>query len=650
MITEYEKARKLGLKECTNRKSRRESPYLPALAEKVDMLETLDKTPLGIISIPISKIVGTVNAQRANAFAANFMPLLEANSEFGVKWRQLCASVSNMGVCQPIVAYEYLNQYYVLEGNKRVSVSKYLGAVFIEGDVKRITPREDGSEELQLYKEYLPFVEDTGINRLWFTKPGSVERIYGFVGKEPGVRWTGDERSAFLSAYGLFRRAYKSLYGERFVITTGDAYVTYLSVYGYEGGVIADSELKERLRSLEGEYRRKENPTGVELVMSPTGTESGATLLRTLLPKETKAAFLYNVSPEDSGWCHWHEQGRLYLQETMGDRVETEMCICKEPEKLEETIDRLIHSGNELIFTTSPNMLNASIRATLEHSGVEVLNCSLLASYHHVRSYYLRMYEVKFLMGLIAGAMTKTNTIGYVADYPIYGAPAGINAFAIGARMVRPGIKIKLIWSASPDFDPERQFEDSDIHIISGRDVKAPSHTAVRRGLYDIANNDPHSLASPVLNWGKMYLYLVQSYLNGRWNEGVAENKAMDYWWGISSGALDLELHPQVDVNVRRMVKVYLNLLRENGFHVFGGQMTDQNGIVRCKENEALTPADILTMDWLVHNVEGSIPSLSEVRPEARALVELQGIREIRKPDVNNFSWNEEITGDDTYL
>ena len=644
MANDYEKARKLGLKEYQLRKSRRESPYLPALAEKLDMLDAVEKVSLGMTSIPVSKIVGTVNVQRANAFAANFMPLLDENTEFGVKWRMLCDSVAKMGVCQPIIAYEYLNRYYVLEGNKRVSVSRYLGAVFIEGEVKRIPARDDGSEEVLLYKEYLPFCEDSGINRLWFTKRGSVERLYGYLGKTPGVRWTDDERAAFLSAYSLFRRAYKAVCGERYSITTGDAFVTYLSVFGYENGSdVPDSELKERIRSLEGEYRRKEDRHSVELVMNPIGNENSATLLRSIMPaKKIRAAFLYNMSPEDSGWNYWHEQGRLYLQEVMGDRVHTEMCICSDQDKLEETIHELAHAGNDLIFTTSPIMLNASVRTSLEHSSVKILNCSLLASYHNVRSYYLRMHEIKFLMGLAAGAMTKTNTIGYIADYPIFGVPASINAFAIGARMVHPGIKIKLAWSASPDFDPDDPFHDPDIHIISGRDVRAPSHTSVKRGLYDLAGGDAYRLASPILDWGKMYLYLVQSYLNGRWNDNSAGARAMDYWWGVSSGALELQLHPQVDVNVRRLVRVFASMLRDNGFNPFGGQMTDQNGVVRCSESEYLNPADILTMDWLLHNVEGTIPTLDEVRPEAKPLVSLQGVRDVLIPDVNNFSWDEE--------
>jgi len=652
MSNEYEKARKLGMREYQLRKSRRESPYLPALAEKLEMLDAVEKTSLGMVNIPVSKIVGTVNVQRANAFAANFMPLLEENSEFGVKWRMLCDSVAKMGVCQPIIAYEYLNRYYVLEGNKRVSVSRYLGAVFIEGEVKRIPPKNDGSEEVELYLEYLPFSEDSGINRLWFTKRGSVERLYGYLGKTQGVRWTDDERAAFLSAYSLFRRAYKAVCGERYSITTGDAYVTYLSVFGYENGSdISDTELKERIRSLEGEYRRKSEKQSVELVMGPTGNENSATLLRTLMPaKKIRAAFLYNMAPEDSGWNYWHEQGREYLQETMGDRVETEMCICREQDKLEETICRLAESGNDIIFTTSPIMLNASIRASLEYPGVKILNCSLLASYHNVRSYYLRIHEIKFLMGLAAGAMTKTDTVGYIADYPIFGIPASINAFAIGARMVHPGIKIKLCWSASPDFDPDDPFHDPDIHIISGRDVRAPANTSVKRGLYDLAGGDAYRLASPVLNWGKMYLYLVQSYLNGRWNDSAAGARAMDYWWGISSGALDLYLQPQVDVNVRRLVRVFANMLRENNFNPFGGQMTDQNGIVRCGEQEYLNPADILTIDWLLHNVDGHILTLDEVRPEAKSLVSLQGVRDVLKPDVRGFSWNEEWMGEEDDL
>ncbi len=652
MAEEYQKARKLGQREVAQRLHQHEPPYLPALDEIVESLDTLDRTSLGILSIPVSKIVGTVNRQRANAFAANFMPLLDPDSEFGVKWRLLCESVAEMGVCQPIQAYEYLNRFYVLEGNKRVSVSRYLGAVFIEGEVKRILPREnDRSPEVMLYREYLPFLRDTGIHRLWFTKPGSVAKLYELLGRTPGEKWSDDDRAAFLSAYTFFRRTYKEVYGDRLDITTGDAFLVYLSVFGWEGTADPGEDLRrDRMRLLQREFRLEEEGKGVELIMQPPADAqepSGGPLFRILrAPQSLRAAFLYSLPPEDSGWNFWHEQGRTKLEEELGGRVATAAFVSPDPVEWEREIERLVADGYDLIFTTSPGMLEACIRPSVEHPEVKILNCSLLASYHTVRCYYLRFHEIKFLMGMAAAAMSPGDRLGYVADYPIFGVPAGINAFALGARMANPRARVVLRWSSSPDFDPDTPFRGEDITVISGRDVRAPSQTSERRGLYRLTGGGAERLLSPVLDWSRIYRSMAVSLLSGQWETGGAGTRASDYWWGISSGALDLFVQPAVDPYVGRMVRHFRDQLASGSLHIFAGPLTDLEGRLRCGEQEYLTPADVLTMDWLLDNVDGAIPGEEEIRPESRSLVQLQGINVIRKPDVSSFSWNAEETGE----
>ena len=651
MAEEYQKARKLGQREVAQRLRQHLPPYLPALDETVESPDTMERVSLGMMSIPISKIVGTVTRQRASAFAANFMPLLDPDSEFGVKWRLLCESVAEMGVCQPIQAFEYLNRFYVLEGNKRVSVSRYLGAVFIEGEVRRILPREsDTSPEVMLYREYLPFLQDTGINRLWFTKSGSVTRLYELLGKTPGEKWSDDDRAAFLSAYTFFRRNYKEVFGDRFEITTGDAFLVFLAVFGWEGASDTREDLRrDRIRLLQREFQLEQEGKGVQLIMQPpsgAGTPGGSPLFHSLrTPQILKAAFLYSLPPEDSGWNFWHEQGRTKLEEELSERIETEAFVSSNPAEWEREIESMVANGYDLIFTTSPSMLEACIRPSVEHPQVKIMNCSLLASYHTVRCYYLRFHEIKFLMGMAAAAMSPGDQLGYVADYPIFGVPAGINAFALGARMVNPRAKVILRWSCSSDFDADTPFRGENITVISGRDVRAPSQMSQRRGLYRLTGEGAERLLSPVLDWSRIYRSMAVSLLSGQWESGGAGTRARDYWWGLSSGALDLFLQPAVEPYVGRLLRHFREQVASGNMRIFAGPLTDLSGVERCAAGANLSPADVLTMDWLLDNVEGAIPSEEDIRPESRGLVKLQGINVIQKPDLGSFSWNADRTG-----
>ena len=150
-----------------------EYPYLPALDEIVDNRTIQTEEPLGLVSIPLTQIVGTKTAGRQAAFASNFMPLMPENSEFARKWDGVVQYHLDQGVGDPIQAYEYMNRFYVLEGNKRVSVLKYFHADSIEGTVTRLVPYPGDSIENQLYYEFMSFYKDSQINYLSFSQKGT---------------------------------------------------------------------------------------------------------------------------------------------------------------------------------------------------------------------------------------------------------------------------------------------------------------------------------------------------------------------------------------------------------------------------------------------------------------------------------------------
>ena len=645
----YARARKLGLKEYHGRMQRHQNPFLPVLEEIDERLNALSHVPLGLVQIPLNKVVGTASKGRTNAFAANFMPILDPGSEFSAKWSMLYGGIVEQGLNQPVKVLEYLNQYYLVEGNKRVSVMKFLDSIYIEAEVVRVLPPRSDEPDNVLTYEYLPFYNDTGINYLWFSKPGSVARLYELTGRTPGEKWTSEQRSDFSAAYLRFRTEYKAREAisdrKKLPATTGDAFLIYLEACGYaDAPKKFEPQLKDEVKALWGEFEKDKRAENVALIMKPDELKQGGGLLNTLFgPSSVKVAFLYAREPSGNGWTYWHDIGRINMENNMGERVKTTVSVCVDPDGYEAEIERLIADGNRLIFTTSPMMLSASMKASVKHPEVKILNCSLLASWQRVRSYYVRLYEVKFLIGMIAGALTENGKVGYIGDYPIAGVAANINAFALGARMVNPRAKVILEWSSRKDFDRDDPFGDPTVEIISSRDVGAPSHHAVEYGLYAQRDGKKQSIAIPVLDWSRIYESLARSVLSGSWNEaGAGRSQAVNYWWGLSSGAVDLVTSQRLDIGLKRLVELVKEHIREGVFWPFESIIRDQAGEIRCPVDSRLTPADVIAMDWLVDNVVGGFPAIDDLKDETRALVELQGIRQIALPAPSSFSWKAE--------
>lgn len=621
------------------REAHRETPYLCALDEMVSNANALPHISLGYQQIPVERIVGSHSRGRTNAFAYNFMPILEPKSEFGRKWSYLYDSIIEQGILHPIKVVEYRNQYYVEEGNKRVSCMKYLGASFAEAEVTRIlaTPTDDLPG--RIYAEYLQWYQDTGINTIYFTQEGGFARLCTFAGQTPGTPWPEEDARSLKASFLRFQEQYALLYGTKHPDDVGDAFLFYLNVYGYAPDKMP-STIAEDLRLLRGEFARAQSSENITLIMEPAEGKSG--LLGALFgPSKVKAAFLYHRSPRDSGWNYWHDLGRINAENELGEKLQDTVRVCMQAEEFEPAMEELIAEGYTLIFATSPLMLGATIRVSLKYPEVRILNCSLLASYYHVRSYYLRIYEAKFLIGMIAGALAENDLIGYIADYPIYGVPASINAFALGARMVNPRARVRVAWSSRSDFDPENPFPGQDVRIISNRDISAPRYSSKEYGLYRVGENgEVCNLALPLLDWSRFYVPVIKSVLNGAFDADAEGTCALDYWWGMSSDALDVIVSTRFDPYLHRLINFVHTQMQNGDFWPFEGQLISQDGTEQCSEQAQLTPAEIIAMDYLLDNVEGSIPHMQELRENARPIVEMQGVLEIPKIDTGAFRWN----------
>lgn len=641
----YSKAKKLGTKAYHAALQRGENPYLAVLDEIVPDQLSLPHVNLRLLTIPMERIVGTGTRGRTSAFACNFMPLLEQSSEFAIKWMTLYHSVTQTGVRSPIKALEYMNRYYVLEGNKRVSVAKFLGSPLIEAEVTRIVPKRTDELENRIYFEYLDFYRDTKINFLYFSDVGGFAQIYELVGKTPGETWTAEEVADFRAVYLQFTEAFNLAGADLLGITPGDAFLIYLKIYGYEpGAYVPMSEMRERLNRLRGEMKARATDESISLLLNTDGQKPG--FIRQIIspePQELRVSFVHQKSPETSGWTYWHELGKNRVESVFENRVKTSSVYDVEPEQCEETISAQIENGANIVFTTSPVLLGGAIKAAIKHPEAKVLNCSLLPEYRTVRSYYLRMYEAKFIIGAIAGAVSDNDRIGYIADYPVYGAAASINAFALGARLTNPRAKVFLEWSTVKDSDPLKALAGNGVRVISNRDISAPSHQSMEFGLYLQDGDAPRNLAMPVWNWGRLYEDLLRRVQSGVWRtDGVRNDaQAMNYWWGMDAGAIDVFYSHKLDSGTRRLTDLLRRQVRAGTLKPFAETIVSQDGTVRCSAGKALTPAEIIAMDYLADNVIGSIPALEDMKPEAQPFVELQGIHSIKAPDAAEICWTE---------
>lgn len=189
-------------------------------------------------------------------------------------------------------------------------------------------------------------------------------------------------------------------------------------------------------------------------------------------------------------------------------------------------------------------------------------------------------------------------------------------------------------------------FLKNDVSVISNRDISAPSHHSMDFGLYLNKAGSTHSLAMPMWNWGQLYEELLRRIQNGTWENDATQNgaQALNYWWGMDSDALDIFYSSKLDAGTRRMADLLRTELRTGRMKPFAETIIDQSGRQRCAPECELTPAEIIGMDWLADNVVGRIPTLDEMKPEARAFVEVQGIHSIKAPETSEIGWTSPST------
>lgn len=627
----YQQARRLGIKEMKARAAKHEDPYLPSLELLLPHRNSLNEEDLGTTRVDIDQIVGTSTTARREAFSPSFYPLLEEGSEFAAKWSSLAASHLKEGIRDSIVAVEYLNRYYVVEGHKRVSVLRYFGAATVRAEVKRILPARSDDPEIAVYYEFLDFYKVTRVNFIRFTRLGAYPAMLKLLCGEDLTPWDEERRRGFYSDVVRFQKAFS---GSALAssLTKDDALMRYLEIYGTAAlPTRTPAELKTDLTAITPELNSVKNESAPVLVTDPAEAQPRNIISRIVHPsvKKLSAAFLHDKDPQTSFWTDAHEQGRQSAQEALGERLETCSRFNMLEQDFDETMRELSEQGIDMVFSTTPRLLSHTLTAAAAYPNIKFLNCSLNVSHPILRCYYARMYEAKFLTGVIAGALSEQRNIGYVCDYPIYSMPASINAFALGVRMVNPRARVLLEWSTVEGADIDSIFANYGVAAVSGQDSLIRDERRKKTGLFLRMNDQQINVASSYWDWGMFYKKILESVLDSSWDSLNSESesgKTINYWWGLSAGVVDVRMGNRVPAETARLVKLLRQGIIDGSFRPFDGPIYDQDGELRISEGQLLTPHQILMMDWLVENIDGQIPKIEQLTPPAQELVKIQGV------------------------
>ncbi|PHV70663.1 BMP family ABC transporter substrate-binding protein [Sporanaerobium hydrogeniformans] len=628
----YEQAYRSGRLAWSSQMSKGEPGYLKALDNIVQSPDVASEVSLGLIDIPIDKIVGTYTHSRSISFAQNFMPLMPPHSEFASKWMSLYAHHIKEGITDPIKVYEYLNRFFVIEGNKRVSVLKFVQGTTIRGYVTRLVPKKDSEDKkTSIYYEFMNFYKYTGINTIWFSELGRFTELLTFIRQYGELIKDEDYQKAFLAnVYRPFRQLYLEEGGQKLDMTTGDAFLTFIKIYGLPVEVTPEKDL-QNIKKLMSELKVLEKEASnvkTDQIQSPKKRVL-TSLTDLVVPKKIlKVAFVYAKTTKESGWVYAHELGRLHISDSFKHQiVTTKIENVPENDSAYETLKQLAQENYDIIFTTSPTFVAPSLKAAMEYPSIKFFNCAATHSYKSLTLYYGRIHEPRYLLGMIAGAMTQTNTIGYVAPYPISEVVSSINAFTLGARAVNPRITVKAMWTYRWD-NPEgglhvaERLREEGADIISNEDLPIPGDSSKTYGVYKIdeKTQEKTHYAMAIWNWGVFYERVIQNILNGTWKSIYEESSnpeiPMNFWLGMNTGIVDLLYsNRQINHPMKLLIESVKKSIIRNEFTIFEGPLYDQYHQLRVKSGEILDYEDIVHMDWLIEGVDGQLPDLKDLKP-----------------------------------
>jgi len=359
-----------------------------------------------------------------------------------------------------------------------------------------------------------------------------------------------------------------------------------------------------------------------------------AALALLLMPKEekqeiaavdgkVKVGFVYLTNPGDHGWTYAHEVGRQDVEKHFGDKVETTY-VENVPEGPDSTrvIRELAQQGNNIIFTTSFGYMDPTLKVAQEFPDVKFVHLTGYKRSNNMATGNIRFYEGRYVQGVVAGKMTKSNKIGYLASFPIPEVIQGINAFALGMRSVNPDATISVIWVNSW-YDPVKEADAAKVHIAEGADILAQHtdspamlQTAEKAGIHGFGQSSDMKAFAPkaqlfsaVNNWGPYYISQIESLMDGSWTTGEGpDHWAGNTWLGLSDDYLVLTPFENMPDDVAAAAKAAADKV-SGGYNIFTGPFSDNEGNVILNEGESYNDGNLWNdMTYYVEGVNGKIP------------------------------------------
>ncbi|MCW7538743.1 BMP family ABC transporter substrate-binding protein [Aquabacterium sp. A7-Y] len=330
-----------------------------------------------------------------------------------------------------------------------------------------------------------------------------------------------------------------------------------------------------------------------------------------------KIAFAYVGPVGDAGWTFAHDRARKELEAEFGDKIQTSFVEnVPEAADAERVVRDMVGQGNKLIFGTTFGYMEQMLKVAADHKDVKFEHATGYKTAENLRTYDSRTYEGAYMAGVIAGKMTKSNTLGVVASIPIPEVIRNINSFTLGAQSVNPKIKTKVVW-VNKWFDPPKEGEAAQSLINQGADVlmqntdsSAVLQTAEKAGKFgfgwdsDMSSFGPNAhLGSAIINWGPYYKKAVNDVLNNSWSTSST-------WWGVKEGAIDLVgVSDKVPADVKEAVEKVKAGLKDGSFAIWKGPIVDQAGKEVLAKDAVADDKFLHGINWYVKGVEGKLPS-----------------------------------------
>ena len=328
--------------------------------------------------------------------------------------------------------------------------------------------------------------------------------------------------------------------------------------------------------------------------------------------KEFKVGFIYVSPVGDAGWSYSHDVGRQAIEAMDGVTTSYVEAVPEGPDS-ERVMTNMARKDFDIIVATSFGYMDSMLKVAKQFPKTVFLHCSGFKTAENMGNFFGRMYQARYLSGMVAGAMTKSNTIGYVAAFPIPEVIRGINAFTLGVRAVNPKATVRVVWTKTW-YDPATEKEAGKSLLDVGADVVAqhqdspgPQEAAQEKGVYSIGYNSDMStfapkahLTAPVWNWKVYYTKVVDEVRKGTW-------KAGSVWPGMAEGIVDLApFGPMVPKEVQDKVNAEKARIIAGEQKIFVGPIKDQSGAVKVAAGAVASDEELLGMTWFVDGVIGT--------------------------------------------